>query len=87
MPEPPGTIAYTGHFNDVEISIERIEYNEDVILRSQVNAVSGPFEDGKVYWFNVIGLHDINLINEIEKNSVCIIWIWRILCRFLNGAK
>jgi magnesium transporter len=65
--EPPGTIAYTGHFNDVAVFIERIEYNEDVILRSQVNAVDGPFDEDKVYWFNVIGLHDINLINEIGK--------------------
>lgn len=66
--EPPGTIVYTGHFNDVAITIECIEYNEDAILRSQVNTVSAPFNKDKVYWFNVIGLHDINLINGIGKN-------------------
>lgn len=66
--EPPGTIVYTGHFNDVEVSIECIEYNEDEILRSHVKAVSGPFDEDKVYWFNVVGLHQINLINEIGKS-------------------
>ncbi len=66
--EMPGTIVYTGQYNDVEISIECIEYNEDEILRNQVKAVTGPFDDNKVYWFNVIGLHDIRLINEIGKS-------------------
>ncbi len=66
--EPPGTIVYTGKHKNVTVSIERIEYNEDDILHSKVNTISGPFEDDKVYWFNVVGLHDMDLIHEIGKN-------------------
>lgn len=60
-----GDIIYTGQFTDVEISIELITYNEKEVSFHKTNSIEGPFENDKTYWFNVIGLHDTELIGKI----------------------
>ncbi|MBN2898889.1 MAG: magnesium/cobalt transporter CorA [Clostridia bacterium] len=63
--EPPGSIAYTGHFTDVDIAIEAIFYDDTIISTSRVEDIKGPFDSAKVYWYNVVGLHDVELIKGI----------------------
>lgn len=63
--QAPGTITYTGQFTDVEVTIEGIIYNEKEIKKIETKTIQDSFEKDKIYWFNVIGLHDDNIIKKI----------------------
>ena len=63
--EPPGTLSYNGKHNNIKIRIECIEYNKTTYKKSELTTIKGPFDKDKVYWFNIIGLHDVGLIEEI----------------------
>ncbi len=65
--EPPGTLSYSGQHTDVNIRIECIEYNKDMYKKSDIETIKGPFDSNKVYWFNIVGLHNIDLIENIGK--------------------
>ncbi len=65
--EPPGTLSYSGQHHDVNIHIECIEYNKKNHTKSNVSTIHGPFKTDTVYWFNIVGLHNIQLIEDIGK--------------------
>ena len=66
---PPGTLIYTGEKTDIPVSITYVEYNDtnhkveiydkgDQLLIHQSN-------ENIVQWYDVRGLHDIDLIQQI----------------------
>ncbi|MBM7562996.1 CorA family divalent cation transporter [Fusibacter tunisiensis] len=63
--EPPGTIAYTGQYVDVEVKIECYEYNKDEITIKNVSEIDNEFNQDMTYWFNIIGLNNADLIKSI----------------------
>ncbi len=63
--EPPGTLSYNGLYKNVPVYIECIEYTKTTYEEKKLDSIHGPFDPDKVYWFNIVGLHDISLIKEI----------------------
>ena len=73
---PPGTIAYSGNYSDVDIKVELIRYNKDDYSYDTIkdfddinDVVSKENRKNEVCWINVIGLHDYDLI-RIFGNSL-----------------
>jgi len=66
--EPPGTLYYNGEYNDVKILVELICYDESFIRRitvKDINELKDIITDDKKYWINIIGLHEIALIQTL----------------------
>ncbi len=63
--DAPGTISYTGQVRNIPITIECIKYNDDELYLDKVKDVKGPFDPAYIYWFNVTGLYDVDLITRI----------------------
>jgi magnesium transporter len=66
--EPPGTLSYNGEHKDVKILVELICYDENYIRRitvENVKEIKKIITDDKKYWINIIGLHDIELIQTL----------------------
>lgn len=70
--KPPGTLAYSGIYADVELKIEAIVYDKDQVdtkFYSDAQELVSLFErakhDDKVYWINIIGLHNQELIQKV----------------------
>jgi len=63
---PPGSLSYTGTYKDEEIEIEVIEYNNEEVLRYNIdNFLDLKILDNKNYWINIIGLHKEELIYQV----------------------
>lgn len=67
----PNYLEYSGNFPDVPISMQLFIYNEDIFLEynnlslSEMESVINQAEPNTVKWFNLHGLHDIELLKEI----------------------
>lgn len=62
--EAPGTIKYTGQYQDVPTTIEKFVYSKEMFSEEVVHEITYE-EDQNIYWYNVIGLTDVNLIKKI----------------------
>lgn len=62
---PPGTIEYTGLYRNVDITIDAIIYDKDSIEQVHLDDIDGQFDNNKIYWFNIIGLHNMDLMKKI----------------------
>jgi magnesium transporter len=67
----PNYLEYSGNYPDVPISMQLFIYNEDVFheynnlsLSEMINVINQA-EPDTVKWFNLHGLHDIELLREI----------------------
>lgn len=68
--DPPGTLNYNGEYQEVEILVELIYYDEDFVEKVIINDIDklkDIISDDKKYWINIIGLHDIDLIQTVGK--------------------
>lgn len=65
--DPPGTIKYTGMYNDIKVEIQGIIYDKDNLDIREVKSLDEISEKDKVCWINIVGLHDIKLIEEIGR--------------------
>ncbi len=63
--EPPGTIKYTGVYKNVPVTIECIRYNKNRMEVETGASFKKPESDDHVYWYNITGLHDIELVKEV----------------------
>lgn len=66
--DPPGILNYNGEYQDVEILVELIYYNEDFVDKKIINDIKelkDIISNNKKYWVNIIGLHDITLIKTV----------------------
>jgi magnesium transporter len=66
--QPPGTLSYNGDYKNIEISIEVISYDQDSIERKKIDDVTEiekVLVSNKKHWINIIGLHDIQLIETV----------------------
>ncbi|MFT7120065.1 MAG: magnesium transporter [Neolewinella sp.] len=68
---PPGAIVFTGKQQVTQIAVQYVEYNEKHLRQESVEDVSiktfhAPNEE-VVQWYDVRGLHDVELIVEIGK--------------------
>lgn len=68
---PPGTAVYTGLVNDSPIAVNYVEYLEE-FYREELNInteqiVLHQSDVNKVQWYDIRGLHDMDLINKIAK--------------------
>ncbi|MBN2795668.1 MAG: magnesium/cobalt transporter CorA [Clostridia bacterium] len=63
--EPPGTINYTGKYNDVPVTIELIQYNVHEYSKKTCDAIETVHHDDYIYWYNITGLHNTELIKNI----------------------
>lgn len=63
--EPPGTITYNGNYKNVKPSIECIEYDGEEIRRFMVDSIEPKAFDGKILWYNVVGLSNVEMIKDI----------------------
>lgn len=66
---PPGTLIYTGEKTDIPVSITYVEYNgtnhsQDTYTDEKKLPIHQP-KDELVQWYDIRGLHDINLIQKI----------------------
>lgn len=68
--QPPGTLNYNGEYKDIEISVEVFVYDHETIEKKKINDINeikNFIEQGKRYWINIVGLHDIDLIRSVGK--------------------
>jgi len=69
---PPGTLIYTGEETHVDVKITYLEYSEkDYHLETYDQVKNLPIHqsnDKMVQWYDIRGLHDINLIQQIADN-------------------
>lgn len=66
--QAPGTLIYTGKRSKEDVEIEVFTYNSSELkeLKSQKLAEAlSIYDASKVNWINVVGLHDIDLVNEL----------------------
>lgn len=65
----PGSLIYTGEQHLDEVRLELIRFNEEVLDERLIKAEELPeiLEEGKVCWLNIVGLHDIELMQELAK--------------------
>lgn len=66
--EPPGSINYTGKYSDVPITIELIQYNEEELIIQSCDNISQKHDDQYIYWYNITGLHNMQLIKSFNQN-------------------
>jgi len=66
---PPGSVVFTGKKKVDKVLINYLEYNEDNIKEvNPENHIIDTFhepEDSLVQWYDIRGLHDVNIINKI----------------------
>lgn len=61
----PGTLEYTGVKQVENVLVHRVKYNSDGISQKAMdNGVVPEIEPGKVNWYDVRGLHDVDLIEN-----------------------
>lgn len=69
---PPGTLVYTGEKTDIDVKITYIEYSETDFNIETYNVVENlPIHQSNkdlVQWYDIRGLHDINLIQHVADN-------------------
>jgi magnesium transporter len=69
---PPGTLVYTGDKTEIPISITYVEYDEQNYTTETYNkAQQLPIHQSNesiVQWYDIRGLHDINLIQKIAES-------------------
>lgn len=69
---PPGTLVYTGEKTDLDVQITYIEYNETKhLLETYDKSSELPIHQSNesiVQWYDIRGLHDINLIQKISES-------------------
>lgn len=67
----PNTLEYNGLFPDVPISMQLFIYNEDTYVEyndlslAEVKGILDNAPTNAIKWFNLHGLHDIELLNKI----------------------
>ncbi len=67
---PPGATKYNGHFVNIDIQIDYIEYSATHYKHESSSAnglILHPSIMDKVQWYDIRGLHDENVINSISK--------------------
>ncbi len=66
---PPGTTLYTGQKIDLDIRINYIEFSDDYykeeIDQNEERVLLHSSDKNIVQWYDIRGLHDVNLINKI----------------------
>lgn len=72
--KPPGSLAYSGGFSDVDIAIDVVNYNNESIFFSPVvkhEALTDIFKlsskSENVFWINIVGLHNQEIIKSVGK--------------------
>ena len=69
---PPGTLIYTGEKTNIPVSITYVEYNEtNHIVETYAKTSKLPIHQSNeniVQWYDIRGLHDINLIQKIAES-------------------
>lgn len=63
---PPGTISYVGEDRLGEVSTETIRYNTDNYIKED-KIYSGSLESDWVYWYNIDGVHNIDILERVGK--------------------
>lgn len=66
--QAPGTLIYTGKKREEDVHVELFTYDQDSIQESKSNKLDKAlsiYDEKKVNWFNVVGLHNIELIHSI----------------------
>lgn len=63
----PGSLIYTGEQYVNEVSLELMQFNEEELHESKTNTeqLSQLKREGFTTWLNVIGLHDIDIIQKV----------------------
>lgn len=65
--QPPGTISYVGQEREGNVAVETISYNESSYTKYEnIHLRSAP--NDKVHWYNVEGVHDIELLERLGKD-------------------
>lgn len=65
----PGTLEYTGVKQVEHILVHQVKYSGEGISQSELEQGAMPeVEQGKVNWFDVRGLHDVELIENFGKH-------------------
>lgn len=63
--DPPGTVVYTGEHSGVKTKIECLVYNRESLRQKAIENIEPPFDKAYTYWFNIVGLNDIDTIKSI----------------------
>ena len=65
--DAPGTIVYVDDAKDVKINLNLINYDTDTLTEQEVslNELSFIEEKSGIKWFNITGIHDLELIQKI----------------------
>ncbi len=66
--EPPGTLIYTGKISELKTKIKIIDYNKEDYNFIEVDIIDknfSSFDKSRNRWINIIGLSDINIIEDI----------------------
>lgn len=63
----PGSLIYTGEQHVNEVSLELMQFNEEELHESKSNTdqLSQLKREGFTTWLNVVGLHDIDIIQKV----------------------
>lgn len=63
----PGSLIYTGEQHVNEVSLELMQFNEEELHESKCNTeqLSELKKEGFTTWLNVVGLHDIDIIQKV----------------------
>lgn len=64
--QPPGTISYVGQEREGSVAIETICYDETSYSKYE-NIYLDDAGNDKVHWYNIEGVHDIELLEKIGK--------------------
>lgn len=62
--QPPGTISYVGEERSGEVTTETILYDVDYYSK-QDGIFLNQLKEDRVNWFNIDGVHDINLLEKV----------------------
>ncbi|ROL61692.1 magnesium and cobalt transport protein CorA [Bacteroidetes/Chlorobi group bacterium ChocPot_Mid] len=64
---PPGTLTYTGEVADNKVKLDLITFDSDSCNEfefDKTDELLAKFDKDKINWINVVGLHDVEVINE-----------------------
>ncbi len=61
------SISYNGEYKDVKTTIELIEYDKSTLSKKSVSNVLNSKNNENVTWYNITGLNNPNLINDIRR--------------------
>jgi magnesium transporter len=66
---PPGSVIYTGNKSQLEFWVHRLQFDQNELkiedFKSSDNRAFDFEDNGRIFWYDIRGIHDVNLINRV----------------------